>query len=340
MVQKIQLVLKYVVRIGFFIMMMIAFGCQSSLTNVSNPNTADSQLISQPIRNIPLNTGIVPTESAPIQNITVTSTRQLTESILPTPTAVPIPTIIMMTPTPWPTLEPEMALNKVLSLLMNNNNLDCLLPCWWGVVPGKTSWPEAQAFWSSFAIQTYAFPQDFLNVVVFPITSDISPLEELHIGYIYDQNNTITDIAIPSLNISDYNPSTMLELYGVPDEVWLNTIEAPREGVLPFQLIIVYQQKGISFRYYVDATQTGDNITACFESSIETKRADLFPAGPRIYLWEPSKQKSIQEITSTPLERYFPLENKTELTPQLFYEKFTDPSQLPCINTPADFWSY
>jgi hypothetical protein len=50
--------------------------------------------------------------------------------------------------------------------------------------------------------------------------------------------------------------------------------------------------------------------------------------------------KTIDEVANTPDEIYFPLEEKTDLTPQTFYEKFTNPNESPCIDTPSDLWKY
>lgn len=86
-------------------------------------------------------------------------------------------------------------------------------------------------------------------------------------------------------------------------------------------------------------TSTDETVTACFEPGVvELERPDLFPAGPRIYLWESGQIKTIQEISPVPLERYFRLETKTDLTPETFYEKFTDPNEQPCLDTPANLW--
>jgi hypothetical protein len=226
-----------------------------------------------------------------------------------------------------------------MSLLADNQNPDCLFPCWWGVTPGQTRWSDMLSYLQSFSLQTYEYPQDSLYVITYAIPSSISYLEELHIGYTYNESDIVTSIDIPSINIEGYDAKTMVTLYGIPNEVWLTTIAEPREGVLPFQLIIVYQQQGISFRYYMNATKSGDTITACFEAGvIEEERPDLFPIGPRIFVWEPGQTKTIQEISPIPLERYFSLESKTDLTPQTLYEKFTNPDELPCIDTPADLW--
>ena len=174
---------------------------------------------------------------------------------------------------------------------------------------------------------------------MFPVPESINYRGKLNIGYKINASGIITDISVAAANTTGYDPRTMMTLYGVPDEVWLKTIDEPREGVLPFQLIIVYQQQGISFRYYVDASTDGETVTACFDPGVvELERPDLFPAGPRIYVWVPGQHKTIDEIANIPQETYFPLEEKTDLTLETLYEKFTNPNEQPFIDTPADLW--
>lgn len=82
-------------------------------------------------------------------------------------------------------------------------------------------------------------------------------------------------------------------------------------------------------------------VTACFEQGyIEEKRPDIFPASPRIYSWEAGITKTIKEIAFIPEEHYFPLESKTELTPQTLFDKFMNPDEQPCIDTPSDLWEF
>ncbi len=152
----------------------------------------------------------------------------------------------------------------------------------------------------------------------------------------------IRQIAVKSMNIPGYDPKTMMALYGVPDEVWMKTFDGDLPGdVLPFQVIMIYQDQGISFHYHVDASRNGELVTACFESGVvEMKRPDLFPAGPRILLWEPGQFKTVDEIVNIPDETYLPLDDVTDLTPDTFYEKFTNSSESPCIDTPTDFWKF
>jgi hypothetical protein len=277
-----------------------------------------------------------PTSQTVTATVTAIPSPTSSRTLQPSPTRLPTETV---TPTPWPTLPSDEATNKVLSLLADNQNPDCLLPCWWGATPGQTHWWDIQLYLQSFSLQTYVYSEDSLYVIAFPVPSNISDLEEFHVGYTVNELDIITTIGIPRLNIEGYDPSTMMTIYGVPDEVWIKTLDAPREEVLPFQLIIVYQQQGISFRYYTNASTDGETVTVCFEPGfVELEYPDLFPAAPRIYLWEPGQHKTIDEIANIPREIYFPLAEKSDLTPEMLYEKFTNPDEQPCIDTPVDLW--
>ncbi len=332
-----QLNLARIILIGICLLLLVV-GCQP----VAHKDD-EGVIVTETISNEQVATlqDITPlTSTSPIiQSETATWTPIPSQTDFATPQSTPtsVSTEAVM-PTLWPTLSPDEATSKVLSLLADNQNPNCLLPCWWGAMPGETQWWSIQPYLQSFSLQTYPYPQDSLYVVVFPIPSSVSGLGELHIGYTLNALDIINSIDVPSINIEGYDPQTMMTLYGIPDEVWVKSLDEPREGVLPFQLVIVYQQRGISFRYYVDAARTGDMVIACFEPGIELERPDLFPAGPRIYVWEPGQHKEIEEISPIPGETYFPLELKTDLTLQTLYERFTNPDEQPCIDTPVDAW--
>lgn len=280
-----------------------------------------------------------PTALAAVSTATPTPTATIEATPLPTATATQTAVVTL---TPLPTLPPDEAVNKVIALLQDNQNPDCLLPCWWGVVPGQTQWDDVSPYLESFALKIDFFPEQSVFVAMFPVTESINYRGKLNIGYGLDTSEIVSDISIASINIEGYDPQTMMTLYGIPDEVWLKTFPDGLPGdVLPFQLIIVYQEEGISFYYYVDASRVGEMVTVCFEPGIvETERPDLFPAGPRIYIWEPGQVKTIDEIANVADEIYYPLEERADLTPQTLYEKFTNPNESPCIDTPSELWEY
>jgi hypothetical protein len=274
-----------------------------------------------------------------------TATSTLMPSPLPGNSLVPSPTSAILPPevttatlTPWPTLSPDEAADKVESLLADNQNPNCLLPCWWGAIPGQTRWKDIEPFLRSFAIKIDTTSLGASAKLPLP-DSLATPGFGYYVSYGWDESGVIIDrIRIDSMNIPWYDPKTMATLYGIPDEIWVKTISEPIQGVLPFQLIMVYQRQGISFRYHVNATTNGETITACFEPTIELEMPDLFPTGPEIFLWEPGTNMEIENISPIPWEIYYPLETKSNWTPETFYEKFVNPNEQPCIDTPADVW--
>ena len=273
--------------------------------------------------------------AVPTSSISQTSTAPWTpiptiasSSTLP-PTQTPLPSATMP-PTLWPTLSPDEAARTVLTLLEDNQNPNCLLPCWWGATPGQTLWPDVEPFLRSFV--TKIDETSIGASAKLPIPEPVAvPGFSYYVSYSWDESRTISGISVTPINVPGYDPKTMLTLYGVPDEVWLKTFSELLPGeVLPFQLIIVYQEQGISFRYYVNAAENHGMITACFEPGVvETERPDLFPVGPTIRTWIPGHYRTIEEIVRISQETYFPLEEKTDFTPEKLYEKFNDPNEKP-----------
>jgi hypothetical protein len=318
---------------------LLLMGCQPTVSQGIEAALTTETIVSEQEATLQNAMTIIPTRSN-LHTATSTSTPIPTPTSSPTvpPTQTPLPSVTV-TPSPWPTLPPDEAADKVLALLADNQNPDCLLPCWWGATPGQTLWHDIEPFLISFALEIKA--NSSAALVYLPLHEAIEvPGFDGYVAYSWNESGVIKEISLKPMNVSGYDPRTMMTLYGVPDEVWLKTFSELLPGeVLPFQLIIVYQEQGISFRYYVDASGTDTTVTACFEPGVvEIERPDLFPAGPRIYLWEPGQHKTIDEIANIPGERYFPLAEKTDLTPQTLYEKFTDPNEQPCIDTPADSW--
>lgn len=331
--------LRFIKAIGLSIwLLLLVVGCQPVTNNGLEIGFADAVQVTEEARSSLSAASPTATHSvSQAVTSTVTSIPSPTNSPIPQPSPTSLPTETV-TPIPWPTLPPEEAANKVLSLLADNQNPDCLLPCWWGAIPGQTPWQDVEPFLSSFATKINETPIGASVKLPIPEPAAVSGFG-YYVSYGWDESRIIRGISVTSMNIVGYDAKTMVNLYGVPDEVWLKTLDAPREGVLPFQLIIVYQQQGISFRYYVNASTDGETITACFEPGIvELERPDLFPVGPTIRVWEPGQHKTIDEIANIPGEIYFPLAEKTDLTPQTLYEKYTNPDEPPCIDTPADAW--
>src|SRR5690606_9352594 len=79
---------------------------------------------------------------------TITPEGVFTNATTLTPTQEPAP-IKTSTPSLLSTLSPDEALETVITLYETNSG--CLLPCWWGIVPGSSQWTDVKNDLSSIA---------------------------------------------------------------------------------------------------------------------------------------------------------------------------------------------
>jgi hypothetical protein len=173
--------------------------------------------------------------SAPTRQVTqIPSTTIPTISIsFPTPTGIvslpsdtPSPTI---TPTPLATLEPTQVWETLQPLIKEPMN--CAVPCFWGIIPGKTSLDEARSFFSHLGFTPFEgmdrnTPSS--GMYFYTISYDSGS------GYpssvtLYASNNLVEDIVVdpdipkpkegsPREWIA-YSPETLIKRYGSPSRV-------------------------------------------------------------------------------------------------------------------------
>lgn len=117
--------------------LLMLFGCQSAPANYITTTTLEST--SSPTT-LPI---------TPMPNL-ITPFVQTAETTYPTP-SVTTTTLAVVTPTTLSTLSYDEALVTVQTLYETNNG--CLLPCWWGITPGKTTWEQTKDLLSPFVSQ-------------------------------------------------------------------------------------------------------------------------------------------------------------------------------------------
>jgi hypothetical protein len=97
---------------------------------------------------IPLNPAQVSTFTASHIPLTFTPTQTVAPTPRPTNTPTFTPTL---TWTPLPTLPSQQTRAKIEELLETNGG--CELPCWWGITPNETAWPETLHFLRPYIFQ-------------------------------------------------------------------------------------------------------------------------------------------------------------------------------------------
>ena len=282
-------------------------------------------------------TGIVPYPSTP--SSTPSPSRQPTTTVAPTQTATgtfaPRPTATASL-TPLPTLPPDEAEALILDLLQNST--ECRLPCWWGFVPGETSWSEAQNVLATVASEiARTGPSDRpLYTVYIPVSAELHPSTRL--TYEYRVNNGIIEM-IEVMFARDYYEAYLLpqilNAYGPPEEVWVRTFDRSRDMTLPFYLALFYPQHGFMIRYYDDAELEGASVGACFHQEER----------PLLWIWSPQQQMTFMEAAANAVnfgldedKEYRPLEEVTSLNVETFSNLFSRPDNLDCLDTPASVW--
>ena len=125
------------------------------------------------------------------------------------------------TPTPLITLNPEEEQATIEPLI--RNPLNCAAPCFWGVIPGKTSIDQAKAFFNRLGLQTRE-GEDFYSI------GYRSSNARNFSATFYTSNNLVENIEItPEIIIQKegnprewiaYSPETLIKKFGTPSRVY------------------------------------------------------------------------------------------------------------------------
>ena len=235
-----------------------------------------------------------------------------------------------------PTLTTDESKRLVRDLL--ENNAGCRLPCWWGIIPGKTTWVKAREILEnvSLFIGGEASSKDFYASVsaYLPYPYDFAPYMEQLYGV---KNGVVNYIRVYNFDLApNYRLSNVLETYGQPTEIWMRTYSEDQIDIQPFLIDLFYQNSGILIEY-----STGDPLA---ELNGKLQNCQIIKMdSPFIHLWSPEAQAlSFQEakkfIDTMSLPEPKPLLEATGMDVKTFYETFKNSETNVCLETPKDIW--
>jgi len=228
-------------------------------------------------------TGCIPTKSeftpSSSENMMITSPTVQTPIFIASTGSPPTLTLTSTIPPTLTAGERQIAVSELLT-----TNSGCLLPCWWGITPGKTSWVEARHFLDSFMI--YIAEQGsselFYESVEVPLPAPYSNATYMAHTYLV-KSGVVDSIEIYNFNLApNYYFPKFLETYGQPAEVWIRTFSQEEMGIQPFLIDLFYPGKGILVEYSTGypMKDVGGKLQNCL------KGLD----SPFIFLWSPEKQ--------------------------------------------------
>ena len=327
------------ITLGFGIIMLCVFlfGCTASdETPVSTAVSAESTGSPVPSK----------TASPTATNTMTPSSSHTLVPSTPTPTITPT-----MTSTSLPTLTEEERLTFTQELF--RTNAGCKLPCWWGVIPGVTTWSEVEAFLGYMGAISGIYALDDGSIYHGTGGFDVHSLEGVianNIGFL-EREGLIELINIRSEGYSNpaafqeqwalFSPQRVIEEYGVPSRVWLESNSGgpvTKGRAAGYTLWIFYDQLDFLILY---------NGYGKFEPTLHF--CPRFENGEdirflKMYLQSPDNPNPIEETAGIigleidPYPNVQSIEEAAGISTTEFYTLFTQEEIPACFDTPRDIW--
>ncbi len=253
-----------------------------------------------------------------------TSTKSVTPTIeMSTPTPLP------PTWTPLPTLNSEEASEFVSKLLQDNGG--CLLPCFWGMTPGITTWDKAMSFLQSFTrVDTFKASTSIYIAAQIPFPVYLGTVSH---DYEFIENKLVSIEAYNGKLAPIFFLPEFLRTYGVPTGIYIRTFREEEAKSQPFLIDLFYPEKGILMEYSGGkGVDNADYVVNCLEGL----------NSPFLYLWSPEQELTFEEAIRMFLDTEnfpepVPLKEATGVDIEAFYEGILG-SEVFCIQTPKELW--
>lgn len=302
------------------------FGITALLIN----GCADAVITNPPLLAIPSNTS---TQIPIAATYTKTATSTISPTLTSSPTATITPTVTV-TWTPLPTLSYAELVKKVKELEATNGG--CLLPCWWGIEPGKTPWDEARTFLESLSLKINLLYQEVYSQWYGVDFENINGILKRDMGISLSvRNGVITFMRLPVF----YPLHEILSTYGPPDEIWVTARFqspcpfCPKTGA-EFALGLMYQTRGFLASFRGGALRTDFSTYRICPINI------LGIYQTAWILWDPARNLGYGYVyadafLNAPLLGAYRLEEDSDIDIRTFYERYKDPNNASlCFEVP------
>ena len=242
----------------------------------------------------------------------------------------------------WPTISndpSDKAYAELLSGFIKSNG-GCELPCFMGIIPGKTTWESAHqalgtvspsfngtSAWFHDAAHNVQMDVDFKILIgkngepamVQQVQANMYA-EEMEAGSYYAQM------------FEDFLLARVLKYLGEPSQIFvtvdiLGSLRLNNISPTPdYSLVLIYDRFGLEVQYSWKVEESGKQWKLC-------PGKGLFISDLSIYM--PEISFSTGGFFSAP---YYPLEQATSMNINIFYETFKDSNSQVCLKTPTRLW--
>jgi hypothetical protein len=269
-----------------------------------------------------------------------------TETVVPptqTPTSAPI---LTSTPiwTPLPTFSETDSVEKLRVWIQGT--FDCLLPCWGGITPGKTTWPEARQVIEQMSGSAAVNVSENMNCgfgacngigwSLYPNTVAEGffytklPEDIVHFIHIDIQNegNSKKVNLVRNISLQD-----VFRWYGEPPMMLFNVETDVAENRF-MELILVYPQRQFLIRYMKMTELVENKITNCGQDH----EVEIFILDNKEQLSSFATITGAVETRDLPIDSHYKkVEEATGQSMHSFYVTYSTIKDA-CISTPAEMW--
>jgi hypothetical protein len=264
-----------------------------------------------------------------------------TEIETKTSTAVSFTQTPDATLTPFATLEPEQAKEKLLQLLKDQEACSHH-PCFWGITPGETTLSEAENIFANLGIFIKAFNED--GTIIYAKGLDFDNGLHLYVHLRIKDNDIVkslqTDVsvldskkdALTQQGWSAFSPPKILATYGKPSRVDFYLSHDLQDGFPPNTNIPTFYHFVMHFEESVLVIEYGRNVFTDENTFTACPLIDK-SEGVRIFLGENF------DTRQTPPPG-IPLEQATSLSLDQFYKLMLQNPEKACFNLSKDVFKY
>lgn len=295
---------------------------------------------------VPPTAALTYTSSPPIVTATFEPPATVEEepTARPTFTISPAPSHVPPTATFLPTLDKIGLSNQeiVIQLLLDNGGCDW--PCWWGIIPGQTSWESASGYLSGFAesLKLYQVRHKiWWYYGKFHVSVEGEEFPTYGVSFRVNSNQIVDRIYTTSLwdiETPYNNLASVLNKYGPPDEIWIHAKARTQIGPL-FSYVLFWGDIGfLTLKQDLHATLVQDEyLRLCPQN---------FTNSPRIWVWNPEENLGFEDIADGSIiniseavkVEYLQLEEISDMTVEEFYNVYLDPQTDFCFLIDRDPW--
>lgn len=254
-----------------------------------------------------------------------------------------------------PTLSAEEVEAKALELF--TTNVDCSLPCWWGITPGVSTIDEARLsfepfFGAVFGENGFENSNTDGSYYMHPLSSglrigidvlaknNIVSLVYIQTEMTKDTYNKIYDDLFYQEIMSAYTLETVLTKYGRPDQILIRSFSELAGEFNPTQTLMYYPEMGMVVQYF--------SPNGLLKENDAFVRPTCPPKGHiSLRLFNPDSQMSLNQLLAIndSFPKYKDISEATNMNIETFFQAYHEydekalKSSCPAsLKTPENIW--